>query len=325
MRILVAGGAGYIGSHVTLALLDAGYETWVFDDFSSGQEENLFPEAHLVRGNIKDSVLLGETLSKGFDAVIHLAAFKAAGESMTAPGKYADNNITGTISLLNAMVENSVENIVFSSSAAVYGEPRYIPVDEAHPTDPTNFYGFTKLEIERIMGWYDRLTGLKSACLRYFNAAGYDTDGRVGGLERNPSNLLPVIMEVAAGTRQELSIFGDDYDTPDGTCIRDYVHVTDLANAHVAALHYLFETHKSIAVNLGSEQGYSVQEMLEAARQVTGMEIPSKVVERRAGDPAKLVASSSLASHSFAWDTLFSDPQTLVSTTWETYQRHTRK
>lgn len=324
MRILVAGGAGYIGSHVTRALLDSGYEVCVFDDFSSGQEENLFPEAQLVRGNIKDSALIGETLSTGFDAVVHLAAFKAAGESMTEPGKYADNNIAGTITLLNAMVEHGVENIVFSSSAAVYGEPQYIPVDEAHPTNPENFYGFTKLEIERIMGWYDRLTGLKSACLRYFNAAGYDTDGRIGGLERNPANLLPVIMEVAAGTRKELSIFGNDYDTPDGTCIRDYVHVTDLANAHVAAVHYLFETHESIAVNLGSEQGYSVQEMLEVARRVTGKEIPSRIVERRAGDPARLVASSSMASQSFSWDTLFSDPETLVETTWEAYQKHMR-
>lgn len=322
MRILVAGGAGYIGSHVTRALLDAGYEAWVFDDFSSGLEANLFPEAPVVRGNIRDTALLKDTLSGGFDAVIHLAAFKAAGESMEQPGKYADNNIAGTISLLNAMVETGVHRIVFSSSAAVYGEPQYVPVDEDHPTNPANFYGFTKLEIERIMAWYDSLTGLKSAVLRYFNAAGYDTDGRIGGLERNPANLLPVIMEVATGMREELSIFGTDYDTPDGTCIRDYVHVTDLANAHVAAVHYLFETGESIAVNLGSEQGLSVKEMLDVARSVTGQAIPARNVDRRPGDPARLVASSSRASHSLGWDAVFSDPETLVRTTWEAYRKH---
>ena len=322
MRILVAGGAGYIGSHVTRALLDAGYSVSVFDDFSTGLEANLFPDADVVRGSIRDTDLLKNTLKEGFDAVIHLAAFKAAGESMQHPGKYADNNICGTISLLNAMVETGVLRIVFSSSAAVYGEPQYVPVDEDHPTNPANFYGFTKLEIERIMAWYDDLTGLKSASLRYFNAAGYDTDGRIGGLERNPANLLPVIMEVATGVRDELLIFGDDYDTPDGTCIRDYVHVTDLANAHVAAVHYLFETQESIAVNLGSEQGLSVMEMLEVARTVTGQPIPSRVVDRRPGDPARLVASSSTASHSLSWDAVFSDPETLVRTTWEAYRKH---
>ena len=326
MRILIIGGAGYIGSHVTRAFLDAGHAVTVFDDLSSGLEQNLFPEAAFVKGTILDYRGLVATMqgtegtAGGFDALVHLAAFKAAGESMTAPEKYALNNIAGTVNILNAAAEAGVRFLVFSSSAAVYGEPRYLPIDEAHPLDPENFYGFTKLEIERLMTWYDRLKGLRYASLRYFNAAGYDPQGRITGLERNPANLLPVVMEAAAGIRSEVRIFGDDYDTPDGTCIRDYVHVSDLAAGHVDALRYIMRENESITVNLGSESGVSVLRMIEAARKITGVDIKAVIAERRPGDPARLTASARLAKEQLNWQAKYSDVETLLATTWNVYK-----
>jgi UDP-glucose 4-epimerase len=202
----------------------------------------------------------------------------------------------------------------------VYGEPKYLPIDEAHPKNPENYYGFTKLEIERFLEWYDRLKGLAYAALRYFNAAGYDPSGRIWGLERNPANLLPVVMEVAAGMRKELQIFGNDYKTPDGTGVRDYVHVSDLADAHVRAFDYLTANNKSLVVNLGSENGISVKEMVDKARAVTGKPIPAFIVPRRPGDAAKLVASSGLAKRLLGWKAKYSDVETLLSTTWVVYK-----
>ena len=239
MKVLVVGGAGYIGSHVVKELMKAGHKVTVFDNLSSGLLQNLFPENDFIAGDILHPENLDAAFSRGFDAFIHLAAFKAAGESMTAPEKYSVNNITGTLNLMNAAVKHGCLHMVFSSSAAVFGEPQYLPINEDHPKNPENYYGFTKLEIERFMDWYDQLKGLKFAALRYFNAAGYDPDGFPCGLEQNPANLLPVIMEVASGMRQKLQVFGTDYDTRDGTCIRDYVHVSDLAIAHVKALEYI--------------------------------------------------------------------------------------
>lgn len=322
MHVLVIGGAGYIGSHVVRALLDEGHQVTVFDNLSSGLRENLFPEARFVHGDILRPPQLRDALAGKVEAVVHLAAFKAAGESMILPQKYAENNIAGTINILNALVERDVHKIVFSSSAAVYGEPRYLPIDEAHPQDPENFYGFTKLEIERLLQWYDRLKGVRFAALRYFNAAGYDPEGRIPGLEQNPANLLPVIMDVARGVRKELLIFGDDYDTPDGTGVRDYVHVTDLASGHVAALDRITDSNESLVVNLGSETGFSVKEILETARRVTGREIPATITDRRAGDPAKLVASSQYAERLLGWKARLSDPETLVSSSWNVYENH---
>ncbi|MBQ8561915.1 MAG: UDP-glucose 4-epimerase GalE, partial [Spirochaetaceae bacterium] len=283
MKVLVVGGAGYIGSHVVKELMGAGHSVTVFDNLSSGLLQNLFPENDFIAGDILHPETLDSAFGRGFDAFIHLAAFKAAGESMTAPEKYSVNNITGTLNLMNAAVKHGCLNMVFSSSAAVFGEPQYLPINEDHPKSPENYYGFTKLEIERFMDWYDRLKGLKFASLRYFNAAGYDPSGFPCGLEQNPANLLPVIMEVASGMRQKLQVFGTDYDTRDGTCIRDYVHVTDLAIAHVKALDYICKNKTSLKVNLGSETGVTVKEMLEAARRITGKEIPADFVGRRAG------------------------------------------
>lgn len=323
MKILVVGGAGYIGSHVAREFLDRGHEVVVYDNLSTGRRENLFPEERFVEGDILDYPSLLACMKGGFDALVHLAAAKAAGESMLKPEKYALQNLNGTVHILNAALEAGVPRVVFSSSAAVYGEPKYLPIDEKHPTEPENFYGYTKLEIERILGWYDRLRGLRFAALRYFNAAGYDARGRIRGLERNPANLLPVVMEVAAGMRPELQVFGTDYPTRDGTGVRDYVHVSDLAAGHVAALEWISRNDRSLAVNLGSEKGISVLEMLEEARRVTGRPIAARMVARRPGDPAQLYASSALARELLGWEARFSDVGTLVSTTWEAYRRST--
>jgi len=322
MKILIIGGAGYIGSHVTREFLDRGHNCTVYDNLSSGLRENLFPEAGFIHGDIHDAVFLHSVMKSGeYDALVHLAASKAAGESMLIPEKYSKNNIMGTLNILNTACDTGIKNIVFSSSAAVYGEPQYVPIDEKHPTSPENYYGFTKLEIERFLGWYDKLKNIRFAALRYFNAAGYDVKGRIKGLEQNPANLLPVIMETACGMRKEMQIFGNDYDTPDGTCIRDYVHVSDLASGHAMALDYIIKNNKSFIVNLGSEQGYSVAEVMETARKVTGKPIPAKISERRSGDPAKLSASCSLAFELLGWKAKYSDLETLIKTSWEAYSK----
>jgi UDP-glucose 4-epimerase len=321
MNILVIGGAGYIGSHVTREFLDLGHNCTVYDNLSSGLRENLFAQANFIHGDILDYQNMLAAMKDGaFDALVHLAASKAAGESMLKPEKYSRNNITGTLNILNAACEAGIKNVVFSSSAAVYGEPAYLPIDEKHPTLPENFYGFTKLEIERFLFWYEKLKNMRYASLRYFNAAGYDVKGRVRGLEQNPANLIPVIMETACGIRKEMQVFGNDYDTPDGTCIRDYVHAGDLAAAHALALDYIVKNNKSLTVNLGSEKGCSVKEVLKTARKITGYPIPAKITDRRAGDPAKLYASASLARELLGWEARYSDIENLIKTSWEVYR-----
>ena len=231
-KILVTGGAGYVGSHVVKALRDAGKSPVVFDNLSTGLRENLLPDIPFFLGDTLFSEQLKQAL-KGVDSIIHMAAHKAAGESMKDPGKYAINNLTGTINLLNAAAEAKIKYFVFSSSAAVYGEPKYLPLDEAHPTEPLNFYGYTKLEIESLLVWFSKLKDIRFASLRYFNAAGYDIEGEINGLEREPNNLIPIVLETILGKRKEVVVFGSDYDTHDGSCIRDYIHVNDLAEAHL--------------------------------------------------------------------------------------------
>ena len=322
MKVLVIGGAGYIGSHVVKELMAKGHQITVFDNLSSGLLQNLFKENDFIAGDILHKESLDAAFSRGFDAFIHLAAFKAAGESMIVPEKYSVNNITGTLNILNSAVAHNCKYMVFSSSAAVFGEPQYLPIDENHPKNPENYYGYTKLSIEQFMGWYDKLKGLKFAALRYFNAAGYDPEGVIYGLEQNPANLLPVIMEVACGMREKMKIFGNDYDTRDGTCIRDYVHVTDLAIAHVKALDYIVKNNESLTVNLGSENGTSVTEMVESARRITGQKIPADYVERRPGDPACLVASAKFAAEKLNWKAQYSDIDTLIETTYKAYKKY---
>ena len=319
MRILVIGGAGYIGSHVVKDLLANGHEVTVFDNLSSGHRCNLFPNAAMAEGDITDPEALRRVMQKGFDGVVHLAAKKAVGESMENPQKYAVNNLSGTINILNAMADNNIKYLVFSSSAAVYGIPQYLPIDERHPTEPINFYGFTKLDIEKLMNWYDRLKGIKYIALRYFNAAGYDESGDIRGLDTAPQNLLPIIMEAAIGKRDKLKIFGNDYDTPDGTCIRDYIHVSDLASAHTAALNYLQEKNRSEILNLGTETGTSVLEMLKAAEKVIGRPIAFEFAPRRPGDPARLTASAQTARQLLNWKPRHSDIDNIVRSTWAVY------
>lgn len=333
MHVVVVGGAGYIGSHVVRVFLDRGLEVTVFDNLSKGKRENLFSEAGFFEGDILDDEALDACLGTGggkrlstqagspVDAVVHLAALKAAGESMEEPSRYALNNIAGSVKLFAAMDRAGISACVFSSSAAVYGEPDFLPVTEEHPTRPENFYGFTKLEIERVLEWYHRLGKIRFAGLRYFNAAGYDPDGRVGSLEESPANLVPVVMEVALGARPHLNIFGDDFPTRDGSGVRDYIHVSDLAQAHLLALDYIQKQDKSLTVNLGSERGTSVFEVLDAARRISGREIPERIVPRRAGDPAELVASSETAKRLLGWEPRYSDIETILDTTWRTYRR----
>lgn len=320
MRILVIGGAGYIGSHVVKDLLANGHEVTVFDNLSSGHRCNLFPNAAMAEGDITAPEALHRVMQKGFDGVVHLAAKKAVGESMENPQKYAVNNLSGTINILNAMADHNIKYLVFSSSAAVYGIPQYLPIDERHPTEPINFYGFTKLDIEKLMSWYDRLKGIKYIALRYFNAAGYDESGDIRGLDTAPQNLLPIIMEAAIGKRDKLKIFGNDYDTPDGTCIRDYIHVSDLASAHTAALNYLQEKNRSEILNLGTETGTSVLEMLKAAEKVIGRSIAFEFSPRRPGDPARLTASAQTARQLLDWKPRHSDIDNIVRSTWAVYR-----
>ncbi len=321
MNVLVIGGAGYIGSHVVKELNKQGHKVTVFDNLSSGLRQNLFKQNGFIHGDILIKEQLDKAFAQGFDAFIHLAAFKAAGESMVSPEKYSVNNITGTLNIINSAVEHGCKRMVFSSSAAVFGEPQYLPIDEAHPKNPENYYGFTKLKIEEFMAWYEKLRGLRFAALRYFNAAGYDVDGEIYGLEQNPANLLPIIMEVACGMREKMKIFGNDYDTRDGTCIRDYIHVTDLAAAHVKALEWIAKNDKSLTVNLGSEKGTTVTEMVEAARRITGKPIQADYAERRPGDPASLVASAKYAAEVLGWKAQHSDVDTLLETTYKAYNK----
>lgn len=319
MRVLLVGGAGYIGTHVALAFQDRGDAVGILDNLSTGLKSNVPEGAEFHEGDIMDQERLDQVFEKGWDAVVHLAAFKAAGESMLKPEIYASNNITGSLNLITACLKHNVMRFILSSSAAVYGEPVYLPLDEEHPKHPTNYYGYTKLAIEQNLEWFDKLKGLKFVALRYFNAAGYDGTGRMPGLERKPANLIPLVMETAIGKRPNLLVFGNDYPTSDGTGVRDYVHVTDLADAHVRATDYLVEKNTSLVVNLGSGSGVSVQEIIDLARKITGREIPAQYVDRRPGDPAKLVASSTLAEKELGWKARHSDIETILRTTWEVY------
>jgi UDP-glucose 4-epimerase len=326
VKVLVVGGAGYIGSHVVKALLREGAEVTVFDNLSSGLRGNLRPGALFRHGDILDPRTLDEVCGeKKYDGVIHLAALKAAGESMTAPERYSVHNITGTLNLLNAVSKHGIRHFVFSSSAAVYGDPHYLPMDEKHPTVPANYYGYTKLAIEGFLDWYGRLKGIRYAALRYFNAAGYDVDGELCGLEQNPANLVPIIMEAAVGWRKKVQIFGNDFDTPDGTGVRDYVHVSDLARAHTMALGKLAGGAEKLVVNLGTGEGISVMQMVKKASEISGNQVPYEIVGRRAGDPATVIASSGMAKVLLDWEARHSDVGTLLKTTWTAYQANLKE
>lgn len=315
-NILVIGGAGYIGSHIVDALCSRGHRVTVFDNLSSGFRENVSGKAKLEIGDILNQKDIDKLFKEKFDVVFHFAALKNVGESMVDVDKYASNNITGTLNILNAMHRHNVKFFVFSSSAATYGLPKYHPINENHPTNPESFYGFTKLEIEKFLQWYSRINGMNFAALRYFNAAGY-SPGKCR--EKNPGNLLPIVMEVAAGTRKEVQVYGKDYKTKDGTGVRDYIHVLDLADAHVRAMEYIMSQRKKLIVNLSTEKGNSVLDVIKCAEKITGKKIQYRIVSRRAGDTATVVASSGLAKKLLGWKPIHSNMNEIVSSMWKVY------
>ena len=320
MKIVITGGVGYIGSHVVLAALDRGWDVTVFDDLSTANKNNINLKTKLIEGSINSKDDLTKLfINDQYDAVIHLAAVKASGESMINPQKYTRNNIIGSLNLLISCIKHGVKSFIFSSSAAVYGSPRYSPIDELHPLKPSSYYGYTKLSTENSLEWFSKIHGIKYASLRYFNAAGFDTNKRIVGKERKTENLIPLIMEVAKGDKQFVPIYGNDYPTKDGTGVRDYVHVTDLAIAHVSALEYLRKNSNNLILNLGSETGFSVLEILEKAKDVLNIKIPYQFVERRKGDVAEVISSCSLAEHTLEWKKRYSSLEILIQSTWNIY------
>ena len=319
MRIIVVGGAGYIGSHVTKSLLEAGHQPVVVDNLQSGKAENLLPGVPFVHADLRIPETLKGVLN-GCEGLVHLAALKAAGDSMTQPEKYANHNISGTIQLLNAATESGVRFVIFSSTAAVYGDPQYIPMDEEHPTKPSNFYGYTKLVIEELLSWYAQLKGVRFASLRYFNAAGYDLDGKIKGLESEPNNLLPIVMEAVIGKRSFVEVFGTDYETQDGSCIRDYIHVDDLADGHVRALEYLTRETDNPILNLGTSNGMSVLEILEHTKNLSHANFDVRFGPRRPGDPAIVLAKATRAKTLLGWEAKRSDPNTLINSMLNAYR-----
>ena len=325
MKVLVTGGAGYIGSHMVKALLRRGAEVVVFDNLSSGRREAV-GGCPLVVGDINSATDLQALFSQiRFDAVMHFASLIQVGESVQQPSLYYRTNVVGTLNLLEAMRQAGVQRFIFSSSAAVFGEPSYTPIDEAHPKDPLNPYGFSKLAVERVLSDYSSAYGLQSVSLRYFNAAGADPDGVLGECHDPETHLIPLVLQAASGRRPAVTIFGTDYPTPDGTCIRDYIHVADLCQAHVLALDFLAENARSAAYNLGNNQGFSVREIIDSAERVSGKRIPVSIGSRRAGDPAVLVADSRKAIAELGWRPQYQALDTIVGHAWNWEQKLARQ
>lgn len=321
--ILVAGGAGYIGSHTVKHLLKNGYEVVVVDNLVYGHKEAVLSDK-FEQVNIGDKKAMDAVFKKHkIDAVIHFAAFTYVGESVTEPQKYYHNNVINTINLLDVMVENGVKNIVFSSTCATYGNPKYTPIDEKHSQLPINPYGKTKFMIEQIMGDYDRAYGLKSIALRYFNAAGCDSEGQLGESHNPETHLIPLVLKTLTGERDKITVFGTDYDTPDGTCIRDYIHVEDLAVAHRLAVEELIKNKKSHRINLGTGIGTSVKEIISAAESVTGKKIPIEYGQRREGDPSRLYAANQLSKEVLNWEPKYTKIEDIIKTAWYWEQNHT--
>lgn len=312
MNILVTGGAGYIGSHMVDILVKQGYKVVVLDDLSTGHKDAVLG-AELIIGSVGNRQLVEEIFNKyNFAAVMHFAGFIQVGESVQNPAKYYQNNLVVGLNLLDVMLKYNVKNFIFSSTAAVYGEPQYTPIDVEHPKNPCNPYGKSKWMFEQILSDYDKAYGLKSICLRYFNASGADPDGRFGERHNPETHLIPLIIQVALGQRQAISVYGDDYPTQDGTCIRDYIHIVDLCQAHLLALEALLNGAASNAYNLGNGQGYSVLEVIQAVEEIMGRKIKIEMTPRRAGDPAVLVADSTRAKEELGWQPQFSDLKTIV-------------
>ncbi len=322
MAILVTGGAGYIGSHCVAALLNRGDDVVVADNLVKGHRAAL-RGGRFYQGDVSDRAFLERVFStEDIEAVIHFAAFSLVGESMTVPEVYFRNNVAGGLTLMEVMADHKVPYLIFSSTAATYGEPVYTPVDEAHPQAPTNPYGESKLLVERMLRWCDAAHGLKYCALRYFNVAGAHESGDLGEDHRPETHLIPLVLAVAQEKRDSLSLFGTDYPTPDGTCIRDYIHVSDLVDAHVLALDYLRAGNPSAAFNLGNGKGFSNREIIEAARRVTGAPIPVREEGRRPGDPAVLVASSQKAMEVLGWKPRYTNPDDIIASAWRWHTGH---
>ncbi|WP_201008452.1 UDP-glucose 4-epimerase GalE [Paenibacillus glycanilyticus] len=322
MAVLVTGGAGYIGSHAVAALAERGEEIVVVDNLQQGHREAVVG-GKLYVGDLRDAEFMDTVFKENkIDAVIHFAANSLVGESMTNPAKYYHNNVYGTLCLLEKMIEHDVKKIVFSSTAATYGEPENVPIDEFDRTLPTNTYGETKLAMEKMMKWFDVAHGLKYVSLRYFNAAGAHASGKIGEDHSPETHLIPIVLQAALGQRPHISVFGDDYATPDGTCIRDYIHVSDLADAHVLAVDKLRQGSDSAIYNLGNGRGFSVKEVIEIARKVTEREIKAVIEPRRAGDPATLVASSARARKELGWNPSRANLEDIIRSAWNWHVNH---
>ncbi|WP_163100129.1 UDP-glucose 4-epimerase GalE [Peribacillus alkalitolerans] len=323
MSILVLGGAGYIGSHAVYQLIENDFEVVVIDQLQTGHLDAIHPKAHFYQGDIRDRQFMKSVFEKeNIEGILHFAANSLVGESMIEPLKYFDNNVYGTQIVLEMMKEFGVKHIVFSSTAAVYGEQKVVPITEGASTIPTNTYGETKLAMERMMAWCEKAFDLKYISLRYFNVAGARNDGQIGEDHHPETHLIPVVLEAALGKREAVTIFGDDYDTKDGTCVRDYIHVEDLIEAHLLALRYLQNGGESNIFNLGSSQGFSVQEIVETAKQVTGIDIPVKTGERRSGDPSTLIASSEKVKHVLGWKPSKTSIDQIIRDAWNWHQHH---
>lgn len=323
MTILVLGGAGYIGSHTAYELIDRGDDVVIVDNLETGFREAVHPKARFYEGDIRNRSFIDSVFDQEkIDAVIHFAANSLVGESMVNPLKYYDNNLNGTKVLLESMVAHNIDKIVFSSTAATYGEPERVPILENDKTEPTNTYGETKLSMEKMFKWTGKAHGLRYVSLRYFNACGAHRSGKIGEAHNPESHLIPLILQVPNKKREAISIYGDDYDTKDGTCIRDYIHVTDLAQAHILAVEYLMKGNESNIFNLGNGVGFTVKEVIETARKVTGDPIKAEIVPRRAGDPAVLIASSEKAKNILGWKPEYADLEVIIKTAWEWHRTH---
>ncbi len=321
MKILVVGGAGYIGSHMVKLLASEGHAVTTLDNLSQGYRDAVH-YGEFVQADLGDKSKLDSLFAvMNFDVVMHFASYIQVGESVVHPAKYYENNVTNTQNLLDAMVKHGVMHFIFSSTAAIFGEPEYTPIDELHPARPINPYGRSKLFVELMLEDYDRAYGLKSTCLRYFNAAGADPAGELGERHIPETHLIPLVLQAASGRRESIKVFGRDYDTPDGTCIRDYIHVTDLCEAHLHAIIKLRQTAVSTKYNLGNGSGFSVQEVIDAAERVTGKPIKVDDAPRREGDPAVLVARSTLAMEALGWQPHYSDLDTIIAHAWQWEQK----
>lgn len=324
MTVLVLGGAGYIGSHAVDKLIATGYDVAVIDSLVTGHAAAIHEKARFYQGDIRDKTFMREVLGqeKEIEGIMHFAAYSLVGESVTSPLKYFDNNVGGAQVMLEMMAEFDIRHVVFSSTAATYGEADVTPITETTPTRPTNPYGESKLIMEKMMKWQSQASEMTYVALRYFNVAGAKADGEIGEAHTCETHLIPLILQVPLGQRSAISIFGDDYLTPDGTCIRDYVHIEDLIDAHILALTYLTSGQPSATFNLGSSRGYSVQEMIAAAREVTGHPIPTQVEPRRAGDPSVLIASSEKARQSLGWVPKHTAIKAIIASAWQWHQAH---